>query len=48
VSINILGGFPTTYFLQLEVGGDFMVSSGSGEVLRLADSPAVGVSGGQQ
>jgi hypothetical protein len=48
MSINILGGFPTMYFLHVEVGGDFIVSFSSGEVLRLVDSPAVGVSAGQR
>jgi hypothetical protein len=33
------------YFLELDVGGDFVVCSGSEEVVRLVDSPAVGVSG---
>lgn len=41
-------GSPTMYFLELEVGGDFVVSSGSEEVFRLVDSSAVGVSGVQQ
>ena len=43
--INILCGSSTMYFLELDVGGDFVVCSGSEEVVRLVDSPAVGVSG---
>jgi hypothetical protein len=41
-----LGVFPTVYFLQLEVEGDFIVISDFGGVLWLVNSQAVGVVGG--
>ena len=47
VPINIFVVFLPSIFCSKGVGGDFIVSSGSGEVPRLVDSPAVGVSGVQ-
>lgn len=43
-----LGVFPTVYFRQLEVEGDFIVISDFGGVLWLVNSQAVGVVGVQR